>query len=311
MATGRVLVVHESGGTRALLAELLSAEGLSVEAVPSTIQCISRFVDEPAGMVVLGLSGLEQTELDLIKTLKAEAQPPRIVVCFPSPKRDIAVRALQAGADGYVLEPFYPSELVALVKAHLRPVAPEAPADLLAHFAGEVAHAINNPLQVILLLLAKDRVTKKELMDHIPENVERIHRAVTLLKEYGALPTPVPVPGDCVAVVEAAAAAAGVELEVARAVLAVLAVFDERALSSALASLFDAVQPELVRLSVEPDTVTLHVDGEGEGLLEHVLVVTPEREIRPGLLLAATLLERQGGSLAAERGSIVARLPRA
>ena len=307
MATGRVMVVHESGGTRALLAELLGAEGFAVEAVPSTIQCILRFVDEPAEIVVLGLSGLEQTELELIRTLKAEAEPPRILVCFPSPKRDIAVAALQAGADAYLLEPFYPSELVALVVAQRRPTAAALPADLLAHFAGEVAHAINNPLQVILLLLAKDRVTKKELMDHIPENVERIHRAISLLREYGALPTPRPETGDCLAVVTAATEAAGVGLKVAGTVPA--AMFDGRVLAAALASLFDAVRPELARVATEENEVVIRVDGEGEDLLDHVLVVTAEREIRPGLLLARTLLERQGGSLGAERSSIVARLP--
>lgn len=311
MAKGRVMVVHESGAMRALLAELLGAEGFAVEAVSSTIQCISSFVDAPASIVVLGLSGLERTELELIKTLKSEAQPPRIIVCFPSPKRDVAVGALNAGADGYVLEPFYPSELVSIVRAQVVTSATETPADLLAHFAGEVAHAINNPLQVILLLLSKERVTKKELMDHIPENVERIHRAVSLLKEYGALPTPMPHAGDCVPLVVAAAEAAQVELDVDGVVPS--AKFDDRALASALASLFDAAQPELVRLSADVDTIALHVDSNSdvEELLDHVLVVTPDREITPGLLIAKTLLERQGGSLVAVGGSLVARLPRA
>ena len=66
---GRVLVVHESGGTRALLAELLTAEGMRVEAVASTIQCISSFVDEPAEIVLVGLAGLATTELFLISRI--------------------------------------------------------------------------------------------------------------------------------------------------------------------------------------------------------------------------------------------------
>jgi CheY-like chemotaxis protein len=287
---------------------LLAAEGLHVEAVASTIQCISRFVDEPAEVVLLGLSGVAANELELVRTLKAEARPPRVIVCFPSPRRDLAVQALQTGADGYLLEPFYPSELVSIVRAQLGAATTAAPTELLGQFAGEVAHAINNPLQVILLLLGKDKVTKKELMDLIPENVERIQRAVALLRDYGALPSPEPMPGDCAPVMEQAAAGANVELVVRGRLPAAL--FDGRVLASALASLYDALQPETARLAFDDDGIELRIDAEGEALLEHVLVVTEEREIRPGLLLARTLLERQGGQLSAGDGVVVVRLPR-
>ena len=66
MATGRILVVHASGATRAMLTELLSADGLRVEAVGSTIAAISRFVDEPAALVMLGLGQLDAVELERI-----------------------------------------------------------------------------------------------------------------------------------------------------------------------------------------------------------------------------------------------------
>lgn len=309
MASGRVLVVHESEGTRAQFAEILGGEGLRVETVASSIRCISRFVDEPAELVVLGLSRMVEAELELIRTLKLEPEPPRILVCFPTPKRDIAVSALKAGADAYLLEPFYAAELVALVRAQRRPPPDEVPADMLAHFAGEVAHAINNPLQVILLLLAKERVTKKELMDQIPQNVARIHRAVELLKQYGTMRLPAPVPGNPLAVAERVARDHGVRLDVEGAVFGALC--DERALAAALDSLFDVLGPESATLLEEPGGVALRVHGDGAELLDHVLVVTPEREILPGLLFARTLLERQGGSLTAEGATTVARLPRA
>jgi hypothetical protein len=60
VASGRILLVHESAGTRALLAELLSREGLDVEAVDSTYACIDRFVDAPAVVVVVGLAEVDE-----------------------------------------------------------------------------------------------------------------------------------------------------------------------------------------------------------------------------------------------------------
>jgi len=112
VATGRVLLVHESVGTRALLTDLLVQEGLNVEAVDSTYACMARFVDEPADLVVMGLADVHEAELEIIPALKKEERAPRVLVLFPSPRRDLAVRALGKGADGYVLEPFYRDEVV-------------------------------------------------------------------------------------------------------------------------------------------------------------------------------------------------------
>jgi len=307
VATGRVLVVHPSGATRALLTEVLSAERLRVEAVGSSIACIARFVDEPADLVILGLGRIQESELELIKTLKAEAEPPRILVCFPSPKRDLAVRALTAGADGYLLEPFYAAEALAIVNAQLaKPAA--APAAALGEFAHEVAHAINNPLQVIMLLLGKEKVTKKELMDHIPDNVERIHRAVEVLKTYAAMPTPMPTPGDARDAAERIAREKGV-LFTADPQLPD-AMIDERAWAAALDALFDAVRPTAAKLTEADDAVVLTLEGGTGDVPDTVLWVTPEREVRAGLLMAHTLIERLGGTLKTEGATLVVRLRR-
>ena len=119
VAGARVLILHESERTRSLLADLLVREGLSVEAVESSFDCMARFVEHPADLVVAGLGGMTEAELGLFKTLKKEVRRPRILAAFPSSSRDFAVRALEAGADAYVLEPFYPAEIVAAVRAQL------------------------------------------------------------------------------------------------------------------------------------------------------------------------------------------------
>ena len=207
MATGRILLVHESAGTRSLLADLLSREGLDVEAVESTYACMDRFVDAPADVVVLGLADVDEAELELIPALKKEERPPRVLVTFPGPRRELAVRALSKGADGYVLEPFYRDEVVGLVRGQL--AREEGPYYALSHLAREVAHAVNNPLQVVALLLMKEKVTKQELLKAIPEQTARIEAVVRHLREFGAIPAAHLEPRDVRALVEAA----GIELD--------------------------------------------------------------------------------------------------
>jgi len=312
VATGRVLVVHEAESTRALIADLLEREGFTAETVASTFQCISRFVDEPARFVVLGLSGLAPAELDLIDALKREEPAPRIIVTFPGPRRDLAVQALEAGADGYVLEPFYGNELLGIVRGQAHAASADRAGDQasLVHFAREVAHAINNPLQVITLLLGKDRVTKKELTQDIPPHLDRIQEVVGYLRELGAIPErPEPIACDPAAVVERVAKDLGVAVrqtgEIREARL------DDRMLEAGLRALFRALQPHAVRLAMERGTLTVHIDAGARAdraLLDAVFVSSPEREVRPGLALARTLFEMQGGSLTLENDRFVARV---
>jgi DNA-binding response OmpR family regulator len=324
VATGRVLVVHESGATRSLITALLTAEGLHVEAIESWYQAISRFVDEPADLVLLGLAHVQEPELELIRALKREERSPRILVTFPSPLRDLAVRALVTGADGYVLEPFYGDELVGVVRGQM--VATEAPdgAEALAQLAQETAHAVGNPLQILTLLLQKERVTKKELMAGIPEHLARVEAVVGHLRAFGAVGDARPEPRDLRPLVERAAADAGFGYDTQAVPLALI---DVTLYSDAVAALLQAVAlrtegAELtVRLVAEENAVALRLpvardafaDEETGTLLDAVFVVRPDRQVFPGLARARLMLERQDGSLAVEQKGaeliLVARVP--
>jgi CheY-like chemotaxis protein len=326
----RVLIFHESERTRSLLADLLVREGLSVEAVESSFDCMARFVEHPADLVVAGLGGMTEAELGLFKTLKKEARRPRILAAFPSSSRDFAVRALEAGADAYVLEPFYPAEIVAAVRAQLgtRTKEAETQAGSLPHLAREVAHAINNPLQVVSLLLGKDKATKKELTEGIADQVDRIQKVVSLLKQFGAIHDADPVAQDPTPLVERAARDAGFQLQAGQVPEAML---DDRHFLAALKAEFAVLRAHAgedtsafrTELREEEDHVAVEVtlpddlawETGPEELLDAVFVVRPNREILPGLALSRALFEGQHGSLDLEkqgvRTRLVARVPKA
>ncbi|MHC4930612.1 MAG: response regulator [Planctomycetota bacterium] len=325
MATRRALVVHAVAGVRSYLAELLSREGFKVEAVDSTFRCMARFVEQAADLVVLGVGGIAESELELVRALKREKSPPRVLVTFPTIKRDLAVRALDAGADAYVLEPFYADELLGTVRGLSASPARTGSEPGLGELALEVAHAIGNPLQVLTLLLGKDRVTKRELTTGIPPHVERMQSVIDHLREFAAMAEASPADRvDLVPVVEGAARDAELGFECAETALVVSA--DQRGYVAALGAIFRAAH---VRAG-EAAAVDLAKDGgsavvrvalpasrlageEPERLPDLIFVVGPERDILPGLALARALLERQGGSLHVERSGsqvlLIAKIP--
>jgi CheY-like chemotaxis protein len=334
VSDGRILIIHEAGGTRAQMTDLLAREGFSVEAVESTYRGMARFVEDPAFLVILGLAGLRENELELIPALKQEPRPPKILVAFPASLRELAVRALEAGADAYVLEPFYAAEFVRLSAAHAHAVGPErgaAGAPDLARLAAEVAHAVNNPLQILSLLLADEKLPKKQLAERAAEELERIRAVVRHLSAFGAAAPPEPRRLDLRALLAQAAAE---ESLADRLTIApgprIDARGDERnvlaALRALLAALAARVAPDQkLSATLEPERGGVHLTLEApaagfqgervEELPDSVFVVREDRRVAPGLALARTLLRAQQGALEAssgrERASFTVRLPRA
>jgi DNA-binding NarL/FixJ family response regulator len=342
VAWGRVLVVHESGATRALLSDLLTQEGLRVEGVETTYQAMVRQVDDPAELVILGLGGLDERELEFIPTLRREDPPPKVLVTFASPRRDLAVTALTMGATGYALEPFYGNEIVGLVRGQLRGETPAGanadaagPHALIARLAHEIAHSIGNPLQIASLLLEKDKVTKRELTDGLPPNLARIDAVVRHLRGFANVPAAQTTAGDPVPVVATAAAKANVTVEGAGAGAGAGAGvpdarFDPALLAEALDGVFAAVRarmdpaaPLSARLDADGDTVRLRLDlpratFSGETLADLTTLpfsVRGDRDVLPSLARPRALIDAMGGSLAleqrGERVVVAVRLSRA
>jgi len=323
LAGGRVVVVHGTGSVRAHLAELLTRDGFSVESIDSTYRCMARVVDDPADLVVIGLAGLADVELELIASLCEEEHAPRILVTFPPSLREMASRALSMGADAYLLEPFYTTELQRVAASLLHtpevappqvapapPVTPALPgADALQHLAHEVAHAVNNPLQILRLLLDKKGVTKKEIEEGVPPQVERIEQVVGLLREFGAVGRGDPQSVAVEAAARRAGEAVGVRVESHNVPAARV---DEANYTTALTALFRAIADRVGKDAAlvarqsgggGEVTVRLSVAAEAFGteaiddLENAIFVVGPERRILPGLALPRLLLEESGGRL--------------
>jgi two-component system KDP operon response regulator KdpE len=115
----RVLIIEDDPVIRRFVRSALESEGCEVcEAETATRGEIEAGTRRPA-LVILDLGLPDQDGQDLIRGLRTWSQVPVIVLSARSNEAD-KVRALDAGADDYLVKPFGVPELLARVRAQLR-----------------------------------------------------------------------------------------------------------------------------------------------------------------------------------------------
>lgn len=193
--TGRrpsVLLVMRSGPARTGAADALRAAGYRVRTAREPYEGTARFVEKPSDLVVLSLRGFRKRDTAFLDAVKKRRSRARILLLVPEGRRQAALDALHAGADAYVLEPFYPAELTQVAGALLagREEKPKEDAPrALSRLASEVAHAINNPLQ-ILALLGEASDVSDDTRTALGQEVARIQQVTRILARFGLLRKP-------------------------------------------------------------------------------------------------------------------------
>lgn len=185
----RAVIVYPPGATTRAVREVLEAQDLDVLEAGNVFSAVSLFATEPSDLVVLGLSGLDDSDLQAITAIREREPRVFILVSFPPELRSLAVGALARGADAYVLEPFYLGELADLASRGVERAGspggpPAAPATELSRrlLAEAVADAVNNPLQILELTIDED-APPIERGDLVHE-VKRIAEVVAQLLVY-------------------------------------------------------------------------------------------------------------------------------
>jgi len=162
MAHALALVLHDDPRTVAVTRSVLVAEGFEVVAAESPYRLLEEVADRDPDLVLLGLAGLEDRDLELVAILRRRCRKAALLALFPALLRERAARALDYGADGYLPEPFYPGELASMARAVVarglasgpsaRPESRAADESLFRLAAG-IAHSVRNPLQIVELQL--------------------------------------------------------------------------------------------------------------------------------------------------------------
>jgi two-component system KDP operon response regulator KdpE len=118
----QLLLVEDDAAIRGALIRALTERGHAVTSTASAMEALQHVVDTPPDLVILdlGLPGLDGYEA--LRMLRAISQVPVVVATARDDEADI-VRALDAGADDYLVKPFGTGQIEARIRAVLRRAA--------------------------------------------------------------------------------------------------------------------------------------------------------------------------------------------
>lgn len=115
----RILVVDDDAGIRALLADYLSAQGMTVECVRDGRELDRRLADFAPDLVIMDLMLPGEDGLALTRRIQSTTALPVLMLSARGEDIDRIV-GLEVGADDYLAKPFNPRELLARIRAILR-----------------------------------------------------------------------------------------------------------------------------------------------------------------------------------------------
>lgn len=115
----RVLIVDDDIELCELLAERLSPEGFTMEAVHDGRRGLERALSQEHALIILDLMLPGIGGLDILRRLRAQSSTP--VLILTARGEDVErILGLEIGADDYLPKPFNPRELIARIRAILR-----------------------------------------------------------------------------------------------------------------------------------------------------------------------------------------------
>lgn len=116
----RILVVDDDEALSEMIGIVLRNDGFEPTFCATGDGALEAFRSSDPDLVLLDLMLPGKDGIEVCREIRDEADTPVIMLTAKSDTADV-VRGLEAGADDYVPKPFKPAELIARVRARLRP----------------------------------------------------------------------------------------------------------------------------------------------------------------------------------------------
>lgn len=180
----RILLVEDDPALAAGAIEGLRGAGFQVLHVNNGTDAIARATDADApDLVLLDLGLPDMDGYDVCRAVRSTSQVPIIVISARDDEIDRVV-GLELGADDYLTKPFGVRELVARIRAVMRRVGADAPADKTAEIQRLGALEIDRRAQRVFV--NGDAValtaTEFELLSVLAEDPGAVYRRTDLLE---------------------------------------------------------------------------------------------------------------------------------
>ncbi len=132
MISAIILVVDDEPQIRRVMRTTLASHGYSVTEAPNGEDALEKLRSEPPDLILLDMNMPGMGGLAACREIRGVSEVPIIMLTVRNAEKD-KVRALDAGADDYVVKPFGMEELLARIRAALRRTSPgENPAPITA-----------------------------------------------------------------------------------------------------------------------------------------------------------------------------------
>ena len=123
--THKILVVDDDDALREMVGLVLSSNGYQPVFASDGISAVEVFKQNSPDLVLLDIMLPGQSGIDVCNQIRAVSGVPIIMLTAKGETEDVVV-GLEAGADDYVVKPHNGAELVARVRARLRPLTDDA-----------------------------------------------------------------------------------------------------------------------------------------------------------------------------------------
>jgi two-component system KDP operon response regulator KdpE len=163
-----ILVVDDEPQIRRVMRATLTAQGYSIVEAKDGQEALDKLRSERPDLVLLDMNMPIMDGLEACREIRRDSDIPIIMLTVRSAERD-KVRALDAGADDYVVKPFGIQELLARVRAVLRRISSDKDQKILVSkeftfdfekrsivVRGELVHLTPKEFEVLKELVATD-----------------------------------------------------------------------------------------------------------------------------------------------------------
>src|SRR6266404_2498089 len=117
--SAKILVVDDEPQIRRVLRTALVAGGYTVQDVRSGEEALETLREERPDLAIVDINLPGMSGFEVCREIRETSEVPIIMLSVRNSEGD-KVRALDAGADDYVVKPFSTQELLARVRANLR-----------------------------------------------------------------------------------------------------------------------------------------------------------------------------------------------
>lgn len=127
--SSRILIVDDDKSLAEMVGIVLRNEGFEALYAPSGDTALKIFESQKPDLVLLDLMLPGVDGIEVCREIRKTSGVPIIMLTAKGDATDV-VNGLETGADDYVVKPFNPKELIARIRARLRPISAEEVTEL-------------------------------------------------------------------------------------------------------------------------------------------------------------------------------------